>query len=65
MSEQCNAREDPNVDLYRKDGDAWIGPLSGSVYRNPLNSYVSGKGPGRKGIAVQVAFFRKRCFPKW
>lgn len=56
MSEQCNARENPDVDLYRQEGNSWVGPLSGPVYRNPLYSYVSEKAAGRKGIAVQVAF---------
>ncbi len=60
-SEQCNARENINVDLYRYNAatNTWTGPLTGPVARSPLLSYESGKASGRKGIGVQAAFSGK------
>jgi hypothetical protein len=57
-SEDCNARENPDVDLYYYDpaSKTWQGPLAGPVYRNPTYLEVSREGHGRKGIAVQVSF---------
>jgi hypothetical protein len=54
----CNARENPNVDLYHYDTErqTWTGPLAGPVYRSPTDSYVSSLGMGYKGIAAQLLF---------
>jgi hypothetical protein len=56
MSEECGAGESTGVALYQRDGESWEGPLTGPVYRYPLNSYRSGKIAGGKGIAVQLGF---------
>jgi hypothetical protein len=57
-SEACNARENPNVDLYRYDAQnqTWTGPLSGPIYRNPAYLEVSPLTNRWKGIAVQVSY---------
>jgi len=57
----CNARENPNVDLYHYDTErrTWIGPLAGPVLRSPTDSYVSPLGVGYKGIAAQLLFTGK------
>ncbi len=54
----CNARENPNVDLYHYDTgrQIWIGPLAGPVYRSPTDSFDSSFGTGWKGIAAQLSF---------
>ncbi len=58
LSEECNAQENPNVDLYRYSAQShtWTGPLSGPVYRNPSYLQVSPLASGWKGIAVQVSY---------
>jgi len=60
-SEICNARENPNVDLYRWDPGrrAWAGPLEGPVYRSPTDSFVGTFATGRKGIAAHLLFTGK------
>jgi hypothetical protein len=57
-SAECNAQENPNVDLYRYDSksETWTGPLSGPIYRNPTYLQVTQLTSGWKGIAVQVSY---------
>jgi hypothetical protein len=57
-SEACNARENPNVDLYSYNAQTqtWMGPLSGPIYRNPSYIQISPLATGWKGIGVQVSF---------
>ena len=57
-SAECEAHENPNVDLYRYNPDdrSWTGPLSGPIYRNPSFIQVSALTHGWKGIAVHAAF---------
>ena len=57
-TQACNARENPDVDLYMYDAAAktWSGPLAGPVYRNPSLIERSVRAAGWKGIAVRAAF---------
>lgn len=59
--EGCDARENPNVDLYRYDSQtqAWTGPLNGPIYTNPSYLEVSPRTTGWKGIAIQVSYAGK------
>ena len=58
LSAECNAQENPNVDLYRYNSQSqtWTGPLTGPIYRNPAYLQVSPLTGGWKGIAVQVSY---------
>ena len=58
QSAECNAQENPNVDLYRysPQTQTWTGPLTGPFYRNPAYLQISERTEGWKGIAVQVSF---------
>lgn len=57
-SPDCNAIENPAVDLYQYDPEtnSWTGPLTGPVYRNPAYLEVSPLASGRKGLAARVSF---------
>jgi len=57
-TQACNARENPDVDLYKYDAAAktWSGPLAGPVYRNPSLIERSVRAAGWKGIAMRVSF---------
>lgn len=56
--EGCDARENPNVDIYRyhPETQTWTGPLDGPVYTNPSYLERSPLSSGWKGIAAQVSF---------
>ncbi len=57
-SAECNAHENPNVDLYRYNSQTqtWSGPESGPIYRNPAYIEISAVTRGWKGIALQVSY---------
>ncbi len=57
----CTAEENAKVEIYSYDArtGTWAGPATGPVWRYPSYVEVSGKGEGRKGIAVRTAYFGK------